>query len=150
MRTVINNRYFQATSICFMLIIILLVCFQMGIVSSDTSVAIGVAIIGLIGVSFQIIINRDISSAGYDLELQKTFTDDLNMTNLFFYCWNKYDNREFKINDKIIYKLEDIPNINQIVVSYFTFFESIYLMYKRNVIRIEFLDDLFGRRFFRW
>lgn len=103
-----------------------------------------VAIIGFVGVMFQMNSAKNVSSAGYDLELQNSFVNNSGFSELFLYCWNKYNGKKYKNYQSI----RDIDNYETVLYSYFTFFESIYLMNKKAVIKMSLLDDLFGRRFF--
>ena len=107
-------------------------------------VTILIAIIGFIGVITQMYSAKNVSSAGYDLELQNSFINNSGFNELFLYCWNKYIGVKYK-NYK---NIKDIEDYQTVLFGYFTFFESVYLMYKKGVIKMSLLDDLFGRRFF--
>ena len=107
-------------------------------------VTILIAIIGFIGVITQMYSAKNVSSAGYDLELQNSFINNSGFNELFLYCWNKYIGGKYK-NYK---NIKDIEDYQTVLFGYFTFFESVYLMYKKGVIKMSLLDDLFGRRFF--
>lgn len=103
-----------------------------------------VAILGFAGVIMQMNSAKNVSSAGYDLEMQNSFVNNHGFNELFLYCWNKYIGVPYK-NYK---RIEDIDDYQTVLFSYFTFFESIYLMYRKGVVKMNLIDDLFGRRFF--
>ena len=114
------------------------------IIKTEIIVPMLVAIIGYIGAMKQMKRASNVSSAGYDLELQNSFINNKGFSELFLYCWNKYIGYKYKNYENI----EDIEDYQTVLFSYFTFFESVYLMYKKGVIKMSLLDDLFGRRFF--
>lgn len=98
-----------------------------------------VSFVGVFGVFFQIKKTSDLSTGEFILNLQAEFSTNENHTELFLKCWNswKYD------QGKIFTEKDNLQIIN-----YLTFFESLYIMVKNNVLTIEMLDELFGRRFF--
>ena len=129
-------------------VVLILFCVFVGLYElyshKKIDVTILIAIIGFIGVITQMYSAKNVSSAGYDLDLQNSFINNNGFNELFLYCWNKYIGIKYKNYRSI----KDIEDYQTVLFGYFTFFESVYLMYKKGVIKMSLLDDLFGRRFF--
>ena len=104
-----------------------------------------VSLIAAFGVFYQTKKNTDTSKADFILGLQEDFTSNSQFAELFEYCWECFDSDDEKC-EKALKKY--IKSNRIVLLNYLTFFESVYLMYKQNVIDMETLDELFGRRFF--
>ena len=101
---------------------------------SSVSILITVASVsGGILALYEIHYARRIAESGFIRDLNTTFTSDEAISEL----WRRLLLSESITNDHRI-------NIS----SYFTFFETLYLLMKRGVLRHEMIDDLFRNRFF--
>ncbi|SFT31972.1 Protein N-acetyltransferase, RimJ/RimL family [Lachnospiraceae bacterium XBD2001] len=76
------------------------------------------------------------------LSLQEQYETSEGFAELFDTCW-KYHEHEISGNDLYKY-LEDHRTV---LLNYFTFFESMYLMVTKKSLQMKDLDELFGRRF---
>ena len=88
------------------------------IIKTEIIVPMLVAIIGYIGAMKQMKRASNVSSAGYDLELQNSFINNKGFNELFLYCWNKYIGVKYKNYEDI----KDIEDYQTVLFSYFTFF----------------------------
>lgn len=102
-----------------------------------------IAIIAALAVFQQTKKSADTAKAGFVLDLQQDYVSGDSFTNLFEYCWDNYNE---KITNEDLY--EYLQNQKVVLLNYFTFFESVYLMKEQGVIKMSYLDELFGRRFF--
>ena len=98
------------------------------------------SVLGVMLVVLQINKSTSLTEGEFILNLQQTYADNDEFVALFLKCWDDFNNCDNETNSKEI----DIKTL----VNYLTFFESIYIMLKKGVVKIDLLDDLFGRRFF--
>lgn len=125
-------------------------------IQAETNIA---AIVGVLGAIITIketqqssIEAKNISKGQFVLELHKEFANESYGMNIFMKCWNEYNPPSKEKNDENIVNIKkeilDKDRDNGDIVKYLTFFETLYLMYKNEILLIEDLNDLFGRRFF--
>lgn len=105
-------------------------------------------VVSLIIAIYQLSDSKEIARATFIVELNKTFVENEKFTSLYDKlqaCIDKKCELNHEIEDEYPCKLEvsksDVSN-------YLTFFESIYILYKKGVIPLEIIDDLFAYRFF--
>jgi len=82
---------------------------------------------------------KDTTAGEFILELQQEFSAGYGIE-VYTACWNEYAKN--KEEDKV----ENLSKKQ--IVNYLTFFESLYIMYRKKILSLNELDDLFGRRFF--
>lgn len=119
----------------------------MGIVSFDYNslfsvLEVVVAILGAILVVIELRKSGNAASGEFVLNLQEQFASSEGFAELFDKCWKYHEGK--LSDDKLI---EHLQAHREILLNYLTFFESVYLMKKRKTIKMELLDELFGRRF---
>lgn len=83
--------------------------------------------------------SRDLAIGEFILNLQQEYSANEKNCDLFIKCWNSLKDKE-----PLELKKEDRADI----LNYLTFFESLYIMVENNILSLEILDELFGRRFF--
>lgn len=98
------------------------------------------SVLGVMLVILQIDKSTSLTEGEFILNLQQTYADNDEFVELFLKCWDDFNNCDNETNSEEI----DIKTL----VNYLTFFESIYIMLEKGVVKIDLLDDLFGRRFF--
>lgn len=82
--------------------------------------------------------SKNTSVGEFIFDMQKEFSSGYGIK-LYSKCWNIYSKG---VDD------ENIQCNIRDCVNTLTFFESLYVMYKKKIIDLNDLDDLFGRRFF--
>lgn len=125
----------------------------------DSAISIAISSIESVGLLFSIIVaikqladSKEIARATFIMELNKTFVENPDYVNLYNLLQNCLDDTcpcERGCGDK--YNLEKECNIDipkGLISNYLTFFETVYLLKKRDVIDFNVLDDLFAYRFF--
>lgn len=98
---------------------------------------------------------KKITKGQFVLELHKEFSNESYGTKIFNRCWMEYNYYNEKMNTENESFVSDEDFVEKVgekdsedIVKYLTFFESLYLMYRNDILSIEDLNDLFGRRFF--
>lgn len=132
-----------STYVVFIVLAIIAVysCFSRSIFKQIMIVLI--SLIGAIAVIMQLKASADISRAEFIINLQEVYTSNDGFINLFEKCWENY------LGEITPQELENYLKENkEALVSYLTFFESLYLMLNQGVLKMSIVDDLFGRRFF--
>lgn len=76
------------------------------------------------------------------LNLQQAYADNGTFADLFEQCWHNYNN---DLSDEALSKY--LEEHEKELLNYLTFFESMYLMTEDGLLKMETLDELFGRRF---
>ncbi len=103
------------------------------------------AVVAILSAAFVVVELRrsaNTTHGEFVLSLQEQYETSEGFAELFNICW-KYHERE--ISGRELYKyLEDHRTI---LLNYFTFFESMYLMVTKKSLQMKDLDELFGRRF---
>lgn len=99
--------------------------------------------VGAIAVILQLKASTDISKGEFIINLQEMYSSNDKFIDLFEKCWANYNGN---MSNKCL--AEYLEEHADVLVNYFTFFESIYLMLEQNVLKLDIIDDLFSRRFF--
>lgn len=91
----------------------------------------------------QLKINAKNSKGDFILNLQRLYAENSSYAALFEACWHNYNGEmsDAELREYLLAHEKDVLN-------YLTFFETVYLMLEHDVLEVEFLDGLFGRRFF--
>ena len=97
------------------------------------------AALGVFAIWHEMKRSKDLAEAEFIINLNKSFVENKNM-NAIYYKLEKYRNK----SDKEVFDESEIPSI----VQYLTFYETIYGLLRRNLLKIEIIDDLFAYRFF--
>lgn len=101
--------------------------------------------IAAIAVFIQIKEGTEVSRAEFVMNLQESYTNSEGFSELFAKCWKNYNN---EISYDEMYKYLNDDKKKEVLLNYLTFFESMYLMKEQGVLKLDILDELFGRRFF--
>ena len=104
-----------------------------------------ISLVAAIAVFIQIKGGTDVARAEFIMNLQDTYTSTDKFTELFSYCWNNYNNQ---ITYQEMATYLEKPENKRVLLNYLTFFESVYLMKEQGILKLNILDELFGRRFF--
>lgn len=97
------------------------------------------SIVAAVAVFIQIKRARELATGEFVLSMQQEYAANEKHTELFIKCW-----RDLKEKKEESFSEED----DILILNYLTFFESMYIMVINNVLSMEMLDELFGRRFF--
>ena len=97
------------------------------------------SIVAAVAVFIQIKGARELATGEFVLSMQQEYAANEKHSELFIKCW-----RDLKENKEESFSEED----DILILNYLTFFESMYIMVINNVLSMEMLDELFGRRFF--
>lgn len=106
------------------------------LLAQPSALAYVVAIVGVVGGAvalYEIHNTKQLAQAGFIRDLNAGFAGDTLITEL----WGRL------LLDEPIERQDRV-----LISSYFTFFETIYLLLQRRVLRIQLIDDLFRNRFF--
>ena len=121
-------------------------------VSAD-GVSLWITLLEVIGVLGTIIIavmqlrdSKEISRASFIVELNRTFVENEDYTKIYNALQNCLDKR--CANSPCDEKHCDLHFEKSLISNYLTFFETIYILYKKEVISFDIIDDLFAYRFF--
>lgn len=106
-------------------------------ISPAEVLALATAIIGVISLGNEMRRGKNLAEAEFLVNLNSTFADNDDYRKA--YCM--FDSYDFKSKP-------DLDLTNSVISNYLTFFETFYLLIKRNIIEIDMIDDLFGYRFF--
>lgn len=97
--------------------------------NNDLLVAIIVGFLAFIGVLLQLKSTKNITTAGYILNLQDSFATNKQFNDLFNYCWEVCSENPHKKDENNL--KNSIENDYTLVMNYMNLFESMYLMYKK-------------------
>lgn len=90
---------------------------------------------------------KDTTTGEFILNLQQEFSSGYGIE-VYTACWNAYVSKKKYSKTEANNLLIEDENRQAKIVNYLTFFESLYIMYKKRILSLDELDDLFGRRFF--
>lgn len=121
-------------------------------VSAD-GVSLWITLLEVVGVLGTIIIavmqlrdSKEISRASFIVELNRTFVENKDYTTIYNALQNCLDQK--CPNSPCDERHCDIHFEKSLISNYLTFFETIYILYKKDVISFDIIDDLFAYRFF--
>lgn len=127
------QKHKGATATAIMVIVLSFAFFFVqGEIIRETAVAL-TAILSIVALYFQMKRGKDITVGEFILELNKTFSENTLIMNLYV-----------KVTKNQPLEEEDRSSI----MIYLTFFETLFRLMERDVIDIRLLDDLFRYRFF--
>lgn len=133
-----KKRNFITTIFVFTIIILaIILCFENTKIKELFIII--TSIVAVIAVLIQIKGARELATGEFVLSLQQEYSANENHSELFIKCW-----KALKEDKEEIFDEKDDINI----LNYLTFFESMYIMVINNVLSMQMLDELFGRRFF--
>lgn len=93
---------------------------------------------GVFALWYQFKKEKDITEAGFILDLNNTFVHDQGIKDIYSKLRKNINNDERYLGE------ED----RKYVVDYLTFFETLYILYKKEVFKIDEINDMFAYRFF--
>lgn len=133
------------TVIVILALFVIIICILPQHSELKETIATITAIFAAMAVFIQIRDSKNLSTGEFVLSLQQEFSSDGGYgTRTFLKCWKDYSVEKKEGKSTTSFTEADQED----VVNYLTFLESLYLMLQKNVISIEMLDELFGRRFF--
>lgn len=133
-----KRKYLIATICCFAISILAIYSCVSHPILKEIIVLL-VSIIGAVAVFLQLHKTTSLTTGEFILSLQQTYSSNEAFVNLFLDCWNDLKSP----------KSQSTLEIDRAtLINYLIFFESIYIMLEKQVLNIELIDDLFGRRFF--
>ena len=103
-----------------------------------TIVGVFIAVLTLIASNEATNDTKSIAKGEFVHNLHDEFSNNEYGPRIFEMCWNEY------CGNKVDWTTVD----NEDIVKYLTFFETLYFMLDKEILKIEELDDLFRRRFF--
>ena len=120
---------------------------------SADGVSLWITLLEVIGVLGTIIIaimqlrdSKEISRASFIVELNRTFVENEDYTKIYNALQNCLDKK--CPNSPCDETHCDLHFEKSLISNYLTFFETIYILYKKEVITFDIIDDLFAYRFF--
>lgn len=90
----------------------------------------------------EILGSKEIARATFIMELNKNYVENDSYMEIYNYLQTQLDNNQY--DDET----DDSPIKKSEISNYLTFFETLYILYKREVISFDIIDDLFAYRFF--
>lgn len=108
------------------------------------SITIFISAIAAFGVFIQLNRTKELATGEFILSLHQEFSSENGGVSLFTKCWLDLESTE----DEQCKLIENKEEFYEETLKYLTFFESLYTMVDKDILGIEILDDLFGRRFF--
>lgn len=93
--------------------------------------------------------SKEISRGDFIIELNRSFVENPDYINVYNELQSCVDGKcEYKVNGICTRRECKLKFEKSTVSNYLTFFETVYLLSKRNVISFDIIDDLFAYRFF--
>ncbi|HBP26311.1 MAG TPA: hypothetical protein DD618_05100 [Acholeplasmatales bacterium] len=138
----------QETTIFWIIVLLVVIAALVSgvavLISKDEYVAQAVttatAVIGAFAIWFQMQKNKKLNEGEFIVNLNKQFIENKHIYDLFL----KLEKYERKGNEENEFTDDDIANI----AAYMTFFEVIYSLIERKIIKLWMIDDLFSYQFF--
>ncbi len=121
--------------------------------ASSEGISLWITLLEVIGVLGTIIIaimqlrdSKEISRASFIVELNRTFVENSDYTLIYNALQNCLDKK--CSNTACDEKHCELHFEKSLISNYLTFFETVYILYKKEVITFDIIDDLFAYRFF--
>lgn len=140
----------------FSIIIIITIKFSDSFFKDVDGATLGLAVLETIGLIISLVVaifelrkSTEVARATFVTELNKSFVENPDYKKLYDFMQNCFDGKCQSCPENNCRETDCSLNVDKSLISnYLTFFETLYILHKRNVISFDIIDDLFAYRFF--